>query len=262
MWIGSRLRISWTLYEAFDTHDADRLVDVALVDPERRLVALSYLGELADTTTVPAIARLLRASDDSARAGAAAALGAIGSELAEAPLLGRLAEEANPGVRYAIIDALGRIRAPSSGAAIRAFLIEPADPEFEAAVIASARLGDRLAVPALKRAVVGLATWSRRRRSIKRAIAAIETERGWPGDRPALLVRGFDGVSVLMVESPWPLNAILQNGPALLIYWQARPLLPTWAWVSLLVGWVALVIAAHVRVDKELVDDDAVPELP
>jgi HEAT repeat protein len=127
----------------------------ALTDAEEfvRWQAAEALAAQDAGRVFPMLADLLNNTHPLKRAGAATALGRLGSEAATLTLERRLREETDPEVRAAIVAALGEAGDPNLAPALEP-LLEDADPDLRRAVAtALGRLGNPAAATALAQAL-------------------------------------------------------------------------------------------------------------
>lgn len=159
------------LVQARERGDTEYLIR-ALLDPEQRSMAASYLAKTGSTDAIPPLVRLLNAYDPQARAAAARALGKLGVSDA-VPELMRLAEhDSDLAVRTHSIRALEEIGATASTPLLIQLLDDPNWLVRDGAIRALGTVADARAIAPLTSAAAKRPFF--RRRAYRRAIDDIQ----------------------------------------------------------------------------------------
>jgi hypothetical protein len=139
------------IWQAKAREDVDYLVR-ALVDPENRVQAATFLGQLQAAEATAPLLRLLDANDSSVRFAASRALGWIGSDQARPRLRELVAEDGDDGVRAEAVVALGEIGCADDLEFLLPLLVDPSLRVRGGTAIALGRLGDARALEPLRAA--------------------------------------------------------------------------------------------------------------
>jgi HEAT repeat protein len=130
------------IFDAKRAGDIDYLI-AALSDPDHRVAAARYLGELKAVAAVPELMRLLDAGDPDVRTAAAQALGRIGPKDAVPRLIEVAAHDTAGPTRSYAIGALGLIGDPRAKNVLHDTLSDPEVWLRRSATSALERVGDQ-----------------------------------------------------------------------------------------------------------------------